>query len=184
MAPLQSRNRSPTWQCRLALALLALSLLALSLLAIGAARPAAADTAAGLDALVRHDYMTAIAELQPPAQAGDARAQVSLAGIYHYGLGIPANFAKALRWYRAAAMQGNPDAQLGLAVMYAFGQGVPVDRAAAHSWLTIALDAMPPGDDRDRVQINRDALTAQMTRAELQQSADLVRAWYSTHRKR
>jgi hypothetical protein len=155
----------------------------LVLLALITARPATADTADGLEALASHDYMTAIAELQPPAEAGDARAQVSLAGIYHYGLGIAANFGKALRWYRAAAMQGNTDAQLGLAVMYAFGQGVPVDRAGALSWLTIALPAIPPGDDHERVEINRDALAAQMSPAELQHSADLVRAWYSTHRK-
>jgi uncharacterized protein len=154
-----------------------------ALLVLGLIGPAAADTAAGLEALKNGQYVTAIAELEPPAKAGDVRAQVNLAGIYHYGLGIPVNFAKALDWYRAAALRGNPDAELGLAVMYALGQGVPADPAAAHSWLTLALDALPPGPDRDRVAVNRDAIASRMSAQQLQQSAELVKAWYSTHKR-
>jgi uncharacterized protein len=176
-APAESRNARRLWQSGLGALLLAAT-------ASGALAPrAAADTASGLAALAHGQYMTAIAELEPPAKAGDVRAQVSLAGIYHYGLGIPVNFAKALQWYRAAALKGYPDAELGLAVMYAFGQGMPVDRAIAHSWLTLALDGMPPGADRERVQANREALSKQMSAEQLQDSANFVQGWYSTHRK-
>jgi TPR repeat protein len=172
-APAPPRNARRLWQSGLATAIFAVAL----------AGQAAADTATGLDALARGQYMTAIAELEPSAKAGDVRAQVNLAGIYHHGLGIAANYTKAMQWYRAAAMKGDPDGEIGLAIMYALGQGVPMDRALAHSWLTLALDSLAPGTDRDRVVADREALSREMSAEQLQQSADLVRGWYSTHRK-
>jgi hypothetical protein len=168
----QCRNRRPFWQQWAAAALLIL----------GVAASAQADTAAGIAALRRGAYITAIAQLEPPARAGDALAQVNLAGIYHYGLGIAANFAKAHQWYRAAALQDDPDGEIGLAVLYAVGQGVPVNLPLAHMWLTVALDGLPPGPDRERVRLNRDGIAERMTAAELKESTTLVQAWYLNHR--
>jgi uncharacterized protein len=142
---------------------------------------AVADTAAGLEDLKRGDYIHALIELSDPAKEGDATAQVAIAAIYHYGLGVPADFSKALQWYRAAALQGNVDGQIGLAVLYATGQGVKVDLAIAHMWLSIAADALPPSRDRIRVSQDRDRLAERMTAAELHQSDDLIRNWYSQH---
>ena len=146
-----------------------------------AAAPALAETDAGIEALNQGDYGIALKELTPPAKEGDARAEAYLASIYHYGLGVAASFAKAFYWYRAAALQGNADGQIGLAILYFNGQGVPKNLAIAHMWLTVALDAMPEGSDRDRVRADRDVLAQKMSAAQLQQSADLVQNWYRNH---
>jgi TPR repeat protein len=152
------------------------------LLIATATQDASADTASGLEAMKRGDYIHALIELRGPAQEGDATAQVSMAAIYHYGLGVPADFSKALQWYRAAALQGNVDGQIGLAVLYAAGQGVRIDLAIARMWLSIAADALPPNKDRIRVAQDRDMLAERMSPAELRQSDDLIKNWYSHHK--
>ena len=140
-----------------------------------------ADTDTGIADIKQGYYVKAIAELKPEAEAGDTRAQTNLASIYYYGLGISANFAKALQWYRAAALQGDPDGQMGLAILYAQGAGVPADLAIAHMWLTLALDGLPQGPDRERVRLDRDGIAERLNAAQLQESASLVRAWYKNH---
>lgn len=156
-------------------------LLVLALAQIASVGPAKADTDAGIADLSNGDYIAAMEELLPAAKAGDARAQANLAVIYHYGLGIAANFTKAFQWYHAAALQGSADGQIGLAVLYAKGQGVPVDLAIAHMWLTVAYDSMPLGPDRDRIKINRDFMAEQLTTDQLKKSTDLIQAWYRDH---
>jgi len=157
-------------------------LLAVTALAAGmAAAPALAETDAGIEALNKGDYGIALKELTPPAKEGDARAEAYLASIYHYGLGVAASYSRAFYWYRAAALQGNTDGQIGLAILYFNGQGVPKDLAIAHMWLTVALDVMPEGSDRERVRADRDVLAQKMNAAQLQQSADLVQNWYRNH---
>jgi TPR repeat protein len=150
--------------------------------ALSAANLARADTNVGIADMKLGHYVKAIAELKPEAEAGDARAQTNLASIYYYGLGISANFDKALQWYRAAALQGDPDGQIGLAILYAGGQGVQADLAVAHMWLTLALDSLPQGPDRQRVSLDRDAIAERLSAAQLQESAGLVQAWYKTHK--
>ncbi len=143
--------------------------------------PASADTDTGLAYMKDHDYVKALAELIPAAEGGDVRAQTSLGSIYYYGLGIAMNFEKAYRWYHAAALQDSADAQIGLAIMYIKGQQVRPDPTIAYMWLTLAMDRLPPGNDHDRVAINRDYLGSQMSADELRDAADLVQTWYKTH---
>ena len=150
-------------------------------LTFGSANLGRADTDAGIADIKQGYYVKAIAELKPEAEAGDARAQTHLASIYYYGLGVSANFDKAFRWYRAAALQSDPDGQIGLAILYAQGQGVPADLAVAHMWLTLAFDGLPQGRDRDRVSLDRDAIADRLSAAQLQESASLVHAWYKNH---
>ena len=82
-------------------------------------------------ALERGDYETAVRELRPLAEQGDARAQTILGGMYAEGRGVPQDDAKALRWYRKAAKQGAVVAQINLGVMYENGRGVAQDFAEA-----------------------------------------------------
>lgn len=171
------RSRPPRWQRRGSAWFCLLMILA-SGIALDTTSLAWADTDAGIGDMKQGYYIKAIAELKPAAEAGDARAQANLASIYHYGLGISANFDKAFHWYRAAALQGDPDGQIGLAILYAQGHGVPADLAIAHMWLTVALDGLPQGHDRDRVSLDRDAIADRLSAAQLQESASLVQAWY------
>jgi TPR repeat protein len=151
-------------------------------LCLDPAAMARADTDEGIADMKQGYYVKAIAQLKPAAEAGDPRAQANLASIYQYGLGVAANFDKAFQWYRAAALQDDADGQIGLAILYAQGRGVSADLAIAHMWLTLALDHLPQGRDRERVTLDRDAIGDRLSAAQLQESASLVQAWYKEHK--
>ncbi len=95
----------------------------------------------------------ALQTLIPMAQGGDPQAQYELAGFYHYGYVGSNDYAKALKWYRAAARQGYADAMVGLSVMYLGGQGVAKDPREAFVWLNLAAQYM--GDKQAVAKIKR-----------------------------
>jgi len=66
---------------------------------------------AGVDAWSNGDYKAAIADWQGPAQHGDADAEFNMGQAYKLGRGVPADPAKALDWYRKAALQGHFQAE-------------------------------------------------------------------------
>lgn len=69
------------------------------------------------------------------AEAGDPRAQWSLAVMYARGeYGQARDEAQAGYWYRQSALAGFPAAQAALALMLATGQGVPQDGQEATHW--------------------------------------------------
>ena len=177
----RSRILTPIPRRRRAAWMAALGAVALAAAMLGFAVPVLAETDAGIQALHEGDYGIAIKELTPPAKAGDPRAQANLATIYHYGLGVATSFARALRWYHAAAIQGNADGAIGLAILYYNGQGVTKDLSIAHFWLTVALAEMPYGPDRSRVDADRDAMASSMTPDQLQKSAALMQDWTTNH---
>jgi TPR repeat protein len=147
---------------------------------LGAA-PGAAPAQAGFDEGMAYyqkgDYFRALSELKPEAEAGNALAQVQVAGIYHYGLIGHVDFAKALRWYRLAADQDNPDGMLGLGVMYSFGQGVKKDPVEAYKWLRLAADRLPQSPDRNRIVGALDALAEGMNTDEVARAKALAKDW-------
>ncbi len=153
----------------------------LALAFISGVPSARADTATGVQEMKRHNYISAIIELEDPAREGDPIAQVNLAAIYHYGLGVPADYSLAMKWYRAAALQGNVDGQIGLAVIYAAGQGVAPNLSIARMWLSVAAAAMPPSPDRQRIERDRDGMALRMTNSQIKESDDLIRTWYNQH---
>ena len=79
----------------------------------------------------RKDYGTALRELRPLAQHGNAVAQNWLGRMYQQGLGVLKNENEAVRFYRQAAAQGYAAAQSNLGFMYAEGRGVPKDESEA-----------------------------------------------------
>lgn len=83
----------------------------------------------------RSDYRTALQELLPKAQGGDAVSQTYVGEIYEKGWGLPApDHAAAARWYRAAAKSGHRPAQTNLGSLYERGLGVSKDKAKALDW--------------------------------------------------
>ena len=88
----------------------------------------------------RHDYATALRVWRPLAENGDVAAQISLAGAYWLGQGVPQDYAEAAAWYRKAADQGDAHAQFSLGVLYANGEGVPEDFEEAVKWYRKAAD--------------------------------------------
>ena len=67
------------------------------------ATPAWAGFDEGMAAFKRGHYKTALREWRPLAEQGDACAQNGLGKIYRSGLGVPEDYAEALKWYRLAA---------------------------------------------------------------------------------
>lgn len=109
-----------------------------ALVALGGAlggAAAAADNKDGFDAWYRGDYVRAVAEWRPAANAGDADAQFNLGQAYTLGRGVPVDIKLAEGWFRKAAVQGHPQAQAKYGLVL-FDQG---KRAEAAPWLDKAV---------------------------------------------
>ncbi len=117
-------------------------------LLLALAGPAVADVERGWQAFLNGDYDTALDQLEPAAEAGDATAQYYLGVLYDHGEGVLRNYRTATGWYEKAAAQGNSDAQFNLGMIYYNGTGdpgaVPQDQVAAARWLEPAADAGHP----------------------------------------
>lgn len=135
-------------------------------------RPVPADFKDGLEAFDGGDLATAYREWRSLAEAGDAEAQVALAGLYMAGAGVPADAAEAARWYRRAAAQGDAVAQLNLGDLYGRGRGVERDLVQAYLWLSLAM-----AQGRNWPKLRRAEIARFMTEAEIAEAERLVRAW-------
>ncbi len=129
---------------------------------------ALADCAAAYE---RQDYSTALQLCRPLAEHGDARAQLSLGGMYYNGQGVQQDYPEAAKWTRKAAEQGYAPAQADLGVLYWNGQGVPQDVVLAYMWLSLAAEQEP-----DAVE-ERDLAASQMTPDEIAEAQRLAREW-------
>ena len=79
-------------------------------------------------------------ELVKRAEAGDAKAQVSL-GLcctYGYGKGATIDSKEAVKWWTKAAEQGDARGQYRLGFCYYAGTGVTQDDKEAVKWYTKA----------------------------------------------
>jgi TPR repeat protein len=126
-------------------------IIGLCALFVALAGPASADVESGWQAFLNGDYATALEELEPAAEAGDATAQYYLGVLYDHGEGVLRNYMTATGWYEKAATQGHRDAQFNLGMIYYHGAGgagdpgaVAQDQAAAARWLAPAADLEHP----------------------------------------
>ena len=83
---------------------------------------------AGISALDRQHYATAIRAWYDLAVAGDPEAQNNIGYLYEEGKGYSQQFDVAMDWYRRAAESGLAEADHNLGMMYVEGRG------AAKSW--------------------------------------------------
>ena len=90
----------------------------------------------GLRAAKVGDYNTAVMKWKPLALQGDAMAQFNMALMYHRGLGVGIDEARAVAWYKMSANNGYIKAQEFLAAAYNEGWfGLPHDQNKASYWL-------------------------------------------------
>ena len=115
---------------------LAASLLLVSL----TAAPCYAGLKEGLAAYGKEDYATAVKELTPLAQKGDAKAQTTLGKIYGLGQGVPKDSRASAEWFLKAAEQGVAEAQSVLGYLYLVGDGAPQSNSKALDWMTKAAN--------------------------------------------
>ncbi|WP_165837671.1 tetratricopeptide repeat protein [Zavarzinia aquatilis] len=143
------------------------------------ARVAFADREAGVKAMNAGDYATAMTELRPLAEAGDAASQFDVGALYDNGMGVPADQVEAARWYQRAARQGDQTAMYNLAVMYEEGVGVGKDLVQAYVYYALAVEQGPPYAAR-----NRDKVKGLLTPDELARADDLVATFKPLPEKR
>ncbi len=111
------------------------------LLFIGISLAANAGFDQATAAFDKGDYATALRELKPLADKGDARSQYAMGVMAENGFGMPKDLPQAAAWYRRAAEQGNADAQYNLGAMYEHGIGLPVNYAQAVRWYRPAAES-------------------------------------------
>lgn len=140
-------------------------------LAVGAA-PLRADFEEGLAAYDAGDFAAAAEAWRPLADAGDAAAQVALAGLYTNGLGVPSDPTEAARLYRAAAERGDAVAQLNLGDLYSRGIGVPRDLVQAYLWLSLAAE-----QGRSWAQKKRDEIAEELNADQRAKAERLIAEW-------
>ncbi len=135
-----------------------------------------ADMADGLAAFDAGDYATAFEEWRALARAGEAEAQVALAGLYLAGQGTRADAAEALRWYRLAAEQGDAVAQLNLGDLLDRGLGVARDPVGAYVWFALAA-----AQGRCWPALRRDEIAGCLRPAQRAEAAARLEAWRRSH---
>ncbi len=112
------------------------------------------------------------------AEAGDANAQFTLAGIYYHGIMTKKSYLDAIKWYEKAANKGHKKAQFNLGYIYFDGRGVPKDHDRALKWFLEASKdkAGEQGDGKSDIYIakiydergdNKNAFTWYFDAAEL-----------------
>ncbi len=104
------------------------------------ATPVFADFQEGYDAYLEKDYKTALRELRPLAEQGNAEAQFYMGNMYNNGRGVSQDYKQAAKWYTLSAEQGDDHAQFNLAMLYYNGEGVPQDYKQAVKWYTLSAE--------------------------------------------
>ncbi len=83
----------------------------LALVVVLVAAPACTKSKNGVEAYKQGDYATALKEVRPLAERGDAAAQYNLGVMYREGRGVPQDDVQAHMWFNLAAAQGHEGAR-------------------------------------------------------------------------
>ena len=118
------------------------------------------------------DYKAALAELQPLAKAGDAKAQRLLGKMYADGLGLDQDYKQAALWYQRSANQGFAAAMADLGDLYFYGNGVRQDQREALRWYRQGADHGDPEAEYDYGLIFHDGSGGQ------KRSFDAAMKWF------
>jgi TPR repeat protein len=162
----------------------------LSFLVVAVVPAGAQDIEKGKEAAFLGDYATALAELRPLAEQGNADAQYSLANLYRDGRGVARDDEQAAAWYQRAAAAGSWWAAFELGMLY-WGQsldtgakeGAPNDgRIRVHMWLGIAAATENGGCVAVGAPL-RDAVAQSMTAAQIASAEERTRLWLAEHKQ-
>lgn len=80
---------------------------------------------------VPQDYVEAARWYEKSAEQGESQAQINMAVLYYFGIGVEQNYAKAAYWNRQACEKNDELALCNLANAYSLGRGVEHDDAKA-----------------------------------------------------
>ena len=117
------------------------------------------------------------------AEQGNATAQVSLAGLYVQGYGVPQDYKQATGWFRKAAEQNNPEAQASLSAAYGLGNGVPKDSVLAYMWANLSAAGANDEEQRKKSVELREIAAKSLTPEQVGEAQRLSREWTPTKAK-
>jgi len=98
------------------------------------------DLDVGKSAYQNGNYLVALENWRPLAEAGHAIAQNGMGVLYYTGRAVPKNHSIAADWFHRSAEQGYDKAQNNLGVMYRDGKGVTKDFSEAIHWFRLAAE--------------------------------------------
>jgi TPR repeat protein len=151
-------------------------LTALAVLLLLVTPVAAQDIDKGLEAVERGDSEVALRELRPLAQRGVARAQMALGAMYLYGIGVPHDYAEAMKWSIKAAEQNDDTAQLNVGMMYLRALSVRRNRVRAQMWFNLA--AMKGSATAIE---HRDTNAQELSPRNIKKAQRMAREWLEAH---
>ena len=93
---------------------------------------------AGIAALERGHYATAMRAWIKMANEGIPEAQNNIGHLYEEGFGVAQDYPKAMSWYKEAADQGLAEAQHNVGMLYFEGYGVKKNYREAVKWFKLA----------------------------------------------
>ena len=131
------------------------------MLSVALSASARTESDAGATKYEGGGYVTAAIELRKLAEKGDPIAQTNFGNMYADGIGVPQNYAEAIRWFRKAAAQGHAQAKemlesLGVGL---FPQSIAIEdppggeQQAASAASTQRLAVQEGDDERIEVRI-------------------------------
>ena len=89
---------------------------------------------AGIEAMDRGHYATALRAFRNLAKTGDSQAENNIGYLYERGLGVPQDYGMALKWYKLSASKNLPEAQHNVGLLYHYGYGVAKNQSEAKKW--------------------------------------------------
>ena len=92
----------------------------------------------------RLSYLERVRAIQLAAVNGSSEAQLVLAVMYAEGIGLPADYARAFRWFEEAARQGSPEAKFAMSSYFALGVSGVADQDKAQA-VALRIDSALSG---------------------------------------
>jgi TPR repeat protein len=132
------------------------------------------------EALLAHQSTSGQAEapasIRAAAEAGEAKAQVTLGMMYAKGDGVQQDYVEAVKWFRRAAGRGYSIAEAKLGWLYIKGLGVAEDHVEAYKWLHLASSH---ASRKNQITITRvrAELAKQMTSTQIADAQQRARKW-------
>jgi TPR repeat protein len=81
----------------------------------------------------RLSWLERVRAIQLAAINGSSEAQLVLAVMYAEGVGLPADYARAFKWFEEAARQGSPEAKFAMSSYFALGVAGVADQDKAQA---------------------------------------------------
>ena len=113
------------------------------------------------------------------AISANAEAMNKLGSMYAAGLGVPQDYAQAVKWFRLAAEFGrNAEAQYKLGLIYEKGEHVEQDYVQAHMWANLAA-----AQGNKVAATLRSDVASRMTTDQIAEAQKRAREWLAEHPK-